>query len=76
MEPENVASFAAALEAGHPVYSFKGATLADGLAVPTVGPTSFKVQHMILLQVIKKSIYQIVFRNIFVTYNAMISLIS
>lgn len=43
VEPENVASFAAALEAGEPVYSFKEGTLADGLAVPTVGPTSFKV---------------------------------
>jgi threonine dehydratase len=43
VEPENVASFAAALKAGHPVHAFKEATLADGLAVPTVGPTSFEV---------------------------------
>lgn len=43
MEPENVASFKAALEAGKPVNGFKEATLADGLAVPVVGPTSFEV---------------------------------
>jgi len=43
VEPENVASFAAALEAGFPVNGFKEATLADGLAVPVVGATSFKV---------------------------------
>ncbi len=33
VEPENVASFAAALKAGKPVNAFKEATLADGLAV-------------------------------------------
>ena len=43
VEPENVASFAAALRAGHPVNGFKEATLADGLAVPVVGETAFKV---------------------------------
>lgn len=43
VEPENVASFAAALKAGQPVNGFKEATLADGLAVPVVGPTSFEV---------------------------------
>lgn len=43
VEPRNVASFQAALEAGHPVDAFKEATLADGLAVPMVGPTSFEV---------------------------------
>ncbi len=43
MEPENVASFSAALIAGEPVNGFKEATLADGLAVPVVGPTSFQV---------------------------------
>jgi threonine dehydratase len=37
VEPENVASYAAAIKAGHPVNGFKGATLADGLAVPIVG---------------------------------------
>lgn len=43
VEPENVASFKAALKAGKPVHEYKSSTLADGLAVPTVGPTSFEV---------------------------------
>lgn len=43
VEPENVASYAAAVKAGKPVNAFKEATLADGLAVPVVGPTSFQV---------------------------------
>lgn len=40
VEPENVASYAAAIKAGHPVNGFKEATLADGLAVPIVGTSS------------------------------------
>jgi threonine dehydratase len=43
VEPFNVSSFTAALLAGEPVNGFKMATLADGLAVPVVGPTSFKI---------------------------------
>jgi threonine dehydratase len=43
VEPENVASFTAALAAGHPVNGFKEPTLADGLAVPIVGSTSFAI---------------------------------
>lgn len=43
VEPDNCASYAAALAAGHPVDGFKEATLADGLAVPIVGPISFEV---------------------------------
>lgn len=43
VEPANVASYAAALAAGEPVDGFKEATIADGLAVPVVGPTSFQV---------------------------------
>ena len=43
VEPENVASYKAALKAGRPVNGFKEATLADGLAVPVVGPHSFHV---------------------------------
>jgi threonine dehydratase len=43
VEPENVASYAAAVKAGKPVDAYKGATLADGLAVPVVGPTAFEV---------------------------------
>ena len=43
MEPENVASLAAAIAIGYPVNGFKAGTLADGLAVPIVGGHSFKV---------------------------------
>lgn len=43
VEPDNCASYAAAVNAGHPVDGFKEATLADGLAVPIVGPISFEV---------------------------------
>jgi len=43
VEPVNVASYAAALAAGKPVNGFKESTIADGLAVPIVGPTSFEV---------------------------------
>lgn len=43
VEPENVASFSAALAVGHPVDGFKKPTLADGLAVPVVGSTSFRI---------------------------------
>ena len=43
VEPANVASYAAAIKAGEPVYEFIAGTLADGLAVPVVGPTAFKV---------------------------------
>jgi threonine dehydratase len=43
VEPENVASYQAAVKAGRPVNGFKEATIADGLAVPIVGPTSFQV---------------------------------
>ena len=43
VEPENCASFKAALAAGEPVNAFKGPTLADGLAVPVVGDISFKI---------------------------------
>lgn len=43
VEPDNCASYMAALKAGKPVDGFKEATLADGLAVPVVGPISFEV---------------------------------
>ena len=45
VEPARCPSFAAALEAGQPVCVDLPAsgTLADGLAVPCVGPTSFEV---------------------------------
>jgi len=43
VEPENVASYAAAMKAGKPVYEYIAGTLADGLAVPIVGSTAFTV---------------------------------
>lgn len=41
VEPENIASFTAALKAGQPTNGFIASSVADGLAVPVVGPTSF-----------------------------------
>lgn len=43
VEPENCSSYAAAVKAGQPTHHFKEGTIADGLAVPVVGPTSFEV---------------------------------
>ncbi|ETW06106.1 hypothetical protein H310_03699 [Aphanomyces invadans] len=43
VEPENCASFTAALAAGHPVDTNTKPTLADGLAVPKVGANAFEV---------------------------------
>jgi len=43
VEPRNCASFTAALEAGEPVAAATSSTLADGLAVPTVGSNAFEV---------------------------------
>ncbi len=43
VEPEHAASFAAALKAGRPVPIEMQSTLADGLAVPTVGDRAFAV---------------------------------
>ena len=44
VEPAHCASFTAALQAGQPVAPEEvSPTLADGLAVPVVGPTSFEV---------------------------------
>jgi threonine dehydratase len=43
VEPDNVASYAAALAAGKPTHAFKDPTLADGLAVPVVGDIAFEV---------------------------------
>ena len=43
VEAENVASFKAAMEAGHPVTIPTRATLADGLAIPQVGSNAFEV---------------------------------
>uniref|UniRef100_T1JBN4 Serine racemase n=1 Tax=Strigamia maritima TaxID=126957 RepID=T1JBN4_STRMM len=41
VEPESCASFKAAYEAGKPVYTKASSTIADGLAVPTVGVNAF-----------------------------------
>jgi len=41
IEPERCASFKAAMEAGKPIYTKPSPTLADGLAVPTVGVNAF-----------------------------------
>ena len=43
VEPEYCASFTAALDAGKPVRVDMQPTLADGLAVPMVGPRSFEI---------------------------------
>ena len=43
VEPEFAASYTAALKAGKPVPAPITPTLADGLAVPTVGPHAFEV---------------------------------
>ena len=43
VEPKRCASFAAALQAGQPVTASVSPTLADGLAVPQVGPHAFAV---------------------------------
>eukprot|EP00753_Platysulcus_tardus_P018573 PLAT6925.1.p2 GENE.PLAT6925.1~~PLAT6925.1.p2 ORF type:complete len:451 (-),score=167.63 PLAT6925.1:82-1383(-) len=43
IEPEHCASLTAAMEAGRPVPVQYRPTLADGLGVPQVGPTSFQV---------------------------------
>jgi threonine dehydratase len=43
VEAENVASFSAALQAGRPTRINTAPTLADGLAIPTVGSNAFAV---------------------------------
>jgi threonine dehydratase len=43
VEPENAASLVAALQAGKPVGCSMNPTLADGLAVPTVGERAFEI---------------------------------
>lgn len=55
VEPENCMSFAAAMEAGRPVSHFKEGTIADGLAVPVVGPTSFEVARYLVDQTVAVS---------------------
>lgn len=45
VEAENVASFAAAVEAGKPIRVALHPTLADGLAIPQVGANAFEIAH-------------------------------
>jgi len=50
VEPENAASFSAALKAGSPEKFFINGTIADGLAVPVVGTNAFEIaKHFVLL---------------------------
>jgi len=46
VEAENVASFSAALKANKPTRITIHPTLADGLAIPQVGPNGFEVAHL------------------------------
>jgi threonine dehydratase len=48
VEPENCASFTAAMAAGKPVDTPTKPTLADGLAVPKVGANAFSVSHHLI----------------------------
>lgn len=53
VEPKRCASFTAALEAGAPVPVDVAPTLADGLAVPTVGPHAFAVARQYVDEVVQ-----------------------
>ncbi|AIE87416.1 threonine ammonia-lyase [Fimbriimonas ginsengisoli] len=48
VEPENAASYKAALEVGHPILTHMEPTLGDGLAVPTVGPRAFEIARKVV----------------------------
>jgi len=55
VEPENAASFTAALDQGKPVYFSMKPTLADGLSVPEVGNNAFQfarnlIERMVLVR--------------------------
>lgn len=53
VETQRSASFTAALEAGCPVSAKVGATLADGLAVPCVGPRAFDLARRVVDRVVQ-----------------------
>lgn len=55
VEPTRCASYAAALAAGRPEPAKVAATLADGLAVPTVGPHAFAVARTWVDEVVQVS---------------------
>ncbi len=59
VEAENVASFAAALEAGKPTRIALHPTLADGLAIPQVGANGFEVARSLVDQTISVTEEQI-----------------
>ncbi|XP_025111403.1 uncharacterized protein LOC112574492 [Pomacea canaliculata] len=48
VESERCASFSAALKAGKPVYTKSCSTLADGLAVPTIGVNAFHTSKTLI----------------------------
>ncbi|XP_070562847.1 L-threonine ammonia-lyase-like [Ptychodera flava] len=54
-EAERCASFKAAIDAGHPVYTKVSSTLADGLAVPTVGVNAFATARPLVDKVVTVS---------------------
>lgn len=59
VEAENTASFTAALQAGKPVHHEMMPTLADGLAVPTVGGHAFSVARDLIDELVLVSEDQI-----------------
>jgi threonine dehydratase len=59
VEAENTASFTAALQAGKPVHHEMMPTLADGLAVPTVGEHAFSVARDLIDELVLVSEDQI-----------------
>lgn len=52
VEAENVASFSAAMEAGKPTRLALHPTLADGLAIPQVGPNGFEIARSLVDKIV------------------------
>jgi len=52
VEPENAASFTAALSAGRPVHIGMKPTLADGLSVPKVGDNAFQIGRDLIQRIV------------------------
>ncbi|XP_045178314.2 L-threonine ammonia-lyase-like isoform X2 [Mercenaria mercenaria] len=52
VEPEHSPSFQAAMKAGKPTFTLTTPTLADGLAVPTVGVNSFETAHKLIDRIV------------------------
>ncbi|XP_053385987.1 L-threonine dehydratase catabolic TdcB-like [Mercenaria mercenaria] len=52
VEPENSPGFQAAMKAGKPIYTPTTPTLADGLAVPTVGVNAFETAHKLIDKIV------------------------